>query len=364
MHLRKASTFQNPQKPSYFGRLIWGSVLGGSLYWLGRPTAKYPTVEGPGFVRQCLDRSRSKLVDFFYGFQEPAFQKFLPDRQPPDPQHPARSLTLVIDLDHFLVTHFWDPRQGKWRVAKRPGADVFLFYMAQAYEVVLFSSMNQQEGEMIMQKLDPYGCVSYRLYRFATTFEKGEYHKDLSKLNRDLSQVVAFGPDAVGYSRHAENFLHINAWDGGTQDSLLSYVDFFEALAASKTTDVRSIVRKYQSHDVAERYSQHQKDLYNKIRDQQLAQMKSRSSNWFFRLFSLSANRLPDSSLSIPTFEEKRSMLLELRLKEYANAKRLMDEQIEKERKRHEEEARESKLTMWDVAVNGASTQPSSATAV
>ena len=36
---------------------------------------------------------------------------------------------------------------GKWKVAKRPGVDMFLFYMAHLYEVVLFSSMNQFVSE-------------------------------------------------------------------------------------------------------------------------------------------------------------------------------------------------------------------------
>ena len=40
------------------------------------------------------------------------------------PAHP-RPYTLVIDLDHFLVCHFWDRETSRWRIAKRPGADLF-----------------------------------------------------------------------------------------------------------------------------------------------------------------------------------------------------------------------------------------------
>lgn len=108
-------------------------------------------------------------------FQEPAFDKLLPD-QVIDPQHP-RPYTLVIDLDKFLVCHLWDPDQGRWRIAKRPGAELFLFYAAQLYEVVVFSSLQQFDGDAIVKKLDPFGCISYALYRFATKHEKGKYYK-------------------------------------------------------------------------------------------------------------------------------------------------------------------------------------------
>lgn len=108
-------------------------------------------------------------------FQEPAFDKLLPD-QVIDPQHP-RPYTLIIDLDKFLVCHLWDPDQGRWRIAKRPGAELFLFYAAQLYEVVVFSSLQQFDGDSIVKKLDPFGCISYALYRFATKHEKGKYYK-------------------------------------------------------------------------------------------------------------------------------------------------------------------------------------------
>ena len=138
----KSNHRKQSKSSSSFGRFLWPSIAGIGFYWLGKPTEKYPKIEGQSFLLQYFTRSREKLADFFYGFQEPAFDKFLPDK-PVNEQHP-RKFTLVIDLDDFLVTHIWDTRQGKWKIAKRPGAEIFLFYMAQYYEVVLFSSMNQQ----------------------------------------------------------------------------------------------------------------------------------------------------------------------------------------------------------------------------
>src|SRR5262249_20646353 len=98
--------------------------------------------------------------------QEPTFEKLLPDPVP-DPTHP-HPYTLVVDLDRFLVCHIWDREQSRWRIAKRPGVELFLFWAAQFYEIVVFSSLPQHEGDPLVSKLDPFGCIQHRLFRFAT----------------------------------------------------------------------------------------------------------------------------------------------------------------------------------------------------
>ena len=131
-----SSSKSNRSQHSFsLGRFLWPSLTALSFYWLGKPSEKYPKTDDKSFLLQYFSRSRDRLADFFYGLQEPAFEKFLPDKQINE-QHP-RKFTMVIDLDNFLVTHIWDTRQGKWKIAKRPGAEMFLFYMAQYYEVVL-----------------------------------------------------------------------------------------------------------------------------------------------------------------------------------------------------------------------------------
>ena len=210
---------------------------------------------------------------------------------------------------------------------------------------------------MIIQKLDPYGCISYRLYRFATTFDKGQYYKDITRLNRDLSKVVVFGQDETGFSKNRENYFKIEPWNGNPEDSLDRYIDFFEALAISNVPDVRTIVQKYQGRDVAETYNKIQGDLYNSMRNQHLLRQKQRSRNILNKIFGRphgGASGYEDASAKeMPSFEEKKIMLLALRTKEYENAKKMMDEQLEKEKKKQEEYIKENNVTLWDVAVNG-----------
>lgn len=130
-----------------------------------------------------------------------------------------------------------------------------------------------------------------------------------------------------------------------------NYIDFFEALAVSNADDLRKIVAKYQGKQVDSVYNELQCKLYNdmKVQHENLADRKK--NNIFLRLF---ASGRSHNQQEIPAFEQKKEMLMELRRKEYQNAKKIMDEQLEKERKRQEEYLKQNKVTMWDLAVGGA----------
>lgn len=98
---------------------------------------------------------------------------------------------------------------------------MFLFYLAHMYEVVVFSSMSQMEAEPLMEKLDPYQMISYRLYRFATKYEDGTYKKDLSRLNRDMSKVIVLGHDP-SFSTYPDNWIKAEPWNNDPNDTFLS----------------------------------------------------------------------------------------------------------------------------------------------
>lgn len=90
---------------------------------------------------------------------------------PPPHQRPY---TLLIDLEGLLVASSWDRQQG-WRTAKRPGADYFLAYLSQFYEIVLFTSQPAYTAAPVIEKLDPYGVyIPYKLFRDATRYKDGK----------------------------------------------------------------------------------------------------------------------------------------------------------------------------------------------
>jgi import inner membrane translocase subunit TIM50 len=128
-----------------------------------------PSGWGPSlFYNRAQARLRSQLGYY----TEPAFPKLLPTVT--DQQLPP--YTLVISLEDMLVHSEWSREHG-WRVAKRPGAEFFLLYLSQYYEICLFTSQPFAMADPIYRKLDPYHFITWPLYREATRYEDGEYVK-------------------------------------------------------------------------------------------------------------------------------------------------------------------------------------------
>lgn len=48
---------------------------------------------------------------------------------------------------------------------KRFGLEVFLYEMAQLYEIVIFTACNKEYACKLLQKIDPEGLISHRLFR-------------------------------------------------------------------------------------------------------------------------------------------------------------------------------------------------------
>ena len=230
--------------------------------------------------------------------------KLLPDKII-DPNHP-RPYTLVVDLDKFLVCHLWDHRENRWRIAKRPGSDLFLFYAAQLYEVIVYSSLPSHEGDALVKKLDPFGCISFALYRPATESFQGISLKDVSRLNRDLNKLIVIGHDTQGFKHHPENMLTTKPWLGDPQDSSLEEaIDFLEGIAFARPKDVRSILKKFQSGPFPQSYDQIQAESFDSLRTGRIAQLEARNKNPLARFFGL--GKATSALLAEnPTYREKK----------------------------------------------------------
>lgn len=297
-------------------------------------------------------RAWKKVTGIFNTFKEPAFEKLLPD-QVIDPAHP-RPYTLVIDLDKFLVCHMWDPEHNRWRIAKRPGAELFLFYAAQMFEVVVFSSLPQHEGDALVKKLDPFGCISHSLFRFATTHTNGGiYLKDLSKINRDLSKVIVLGHDKAGFSGQPDNFIQMREWNGNAKDRALEEsIDYLEMLAFSRLKDLRPAI-KYQTGKVfPDDFEKEQADSFEAARQKNFDLIAKRNNNFFFRLIGLSKSA---SALQkeLPTYEIKKEERIELRRREFAHLRDLMMKQMQAEMEKEKAFYKEHKMALWDLFSKG-----------
>lgn len=195
-------------------------------------------ITDPKGTTTAIQGIREDIEERIRYFTEPSRKKLLPDFSPRYPGEIAPR-TLVIELDETLI-HTSYSRSSGWRIAKRPGAEAFLAYLFNFYEIVVFSSKLPLYVEPILAQLDPKGYISHRLYRPETKFEKGVFVKDLSVLNRDLSRVVVIDHDMRNLKYHRENAIEVPKWTGDPSDTaLLDLVEFLESLAKENVSDVR-----------------------------------------------------------------------------------------------------------------------------
>ncbi|KLU85923.1 mitochondrial import inner membrane translocase subunit tim-50 [Magnaporthiopsis poae ATCC 64411] len=193
----------------------------------------------------------ARLGDTVSYYQEPAFEKLLPDPEPMT----ERPYTLCISLEDMLVHSEWTREHG-WRVAKRPGVDYFIRYLSQYYELVLFTSVPYGIAEPLWRKMDPFRFVTWPLFREATKYKDGKIVKDLSYLNRDLSKVIIIDTDPDHVSAQPENAIVLPKWTGDPKDKeLVALIPFLEYIHTMQYPDVRVVLKSFEGKKIPEEFA-------------------------------------------------------------------------------------------------------------
>lgn len=206
-----------------------------------------------------LDK-RTQLESEMKKYADPPSDKLLPDL-PPQARHIK---TLVLDLDGILIHSDWSRGRG-WRTFKRPGADDFIKDLAQYYELVVYTSQLPTYADPILDRLDPQRMIQYRLYRDSTQYVDGRHVRDLSKLNRDLKQVLLITSDPEAYALQPDNAIKLGSWKGQNGDTtLLDLLPFLEAVVRTHVPDVRAVVKSYEGQDIPTAYKERMKAVQEK----------------------------------------------------------------------------------------------------
>lgn len=180
----------------------------------------------------------AKLKDF----TDPTYDKLLPD-MPLELRGKVK--TLVLDLDELLVHKEWTRQRG-WTIYKRPGVQDFLLEMGQYFEIVIFTDEPNTYADPIISRLDTHKVVPYRLYRPETQYSEGKHVRDLSKLNRDLNQVLMISANPDAWKFQPENTLKLQPWTSDPTDTtLLDLIPFLQMIAMRGVKDVREVVKSY-----------------------------------------------------------------------------------------------------------------------
>ncbi|KAE8165374.1 HAD-like domain-containing protein [Aspergillus tamarii] len=202
-------------------------------------------------------RVKARFGDITSYYKDPAFPKLLPDEDP----NLRQPYTLVLSMEDLLVHSEWSREHG-WRVAKRPGVDYFLRYLNQYYELVLFTSVPSMMADQVLRKLDPFRIIRWPLFREATRYKDGEYIKDLSYLNRDLSKVILIDTKEEHARLQPENAIILDKWHGDAKDkTLVALIPLLEYLAGMGVEDVRPVLKSFEGTDIPVEFAKREKAM-------------------------------------------------------------------------------------------------------
>lgn len=117
--------------------------------------------------------------------------------------------------------------------------------MTKFFEVVVFTASMSSYACQVVDKLDLQEYGFLKLYREHCSYHKDTnfYIKDLSKLGRDLKDVIILDNIPASYCLQPRNGIPIKSWLGDPNDTeLKKYTPLLEKL--SKVTDVRKYIQE------------------------------------------------------------------------------------------------------------------------
>jgi Dullard-like phosphatase family protein len=167
----------------------------------------------------------------------------------PQPPHLLGRKTLVLDLDETLVHSKFEPvvgadfeipidiegRQHVVFVMKRPGVDEFLEEMGKLFEVVIFTASLSKYANPLLDKLDKKGVISGRLFREHCTYVDQCYIKDMSRLGREIENVLIIDNSPACYAFQPRNAMPCTSWfDDQSDTELLQMIPWLQKLSQEK----------------------------------------------------------------------------------------------------------------------------------
>ena len=172
-----------------------------------------------------LDNRKTLVLDLDETLIHSAFEKFTPKDD--------ITLNMKIKNEEYII-----------HVLKRPYLDEFLKIVTQKYEVVIFTASISDYANPLLDQLDPFNKISYRLFReHCTRTDNGLFIKDLNKLGRNLKDVIIIDNNPVSYTLNKMNGLPILTWHSIQSDNeLIKLIPLL--LYLTNVGDIRVIINK------------------------------------------------------------------------------------------------------------------------
>ena len=150
--------------------------------------------------------------------------------------------TLVLDLDETLV-HYIEEKDRHY-VQVRPFAEYFISEMGKYFELVIFTSAEEEYANIVLEEIDKYKVITHKLYRKHVEYNDGLCLKDLDKIGRDIKRVCIIDNDKNNFKLHAENGIEIKEFLGEQDDNELDLLgDLLMSIIESNADDIRPIIK-------------------------------------------------------------------------------------------------------------------------
>ena len=226
------------------------------------------------------------------------------------PKKTSNKKTLVLDLDETLVHSCCFPFDcpsdvviqieqendiHDIHVLVRPHVEEFLERMSKKFELVIFTASISKYANPLLNTIDRMGYVPFRLFREHCTLINTTFVKDLTRLGRELKDIIILDNNPNAYSLNHYNGFPITSWfDDKNDDELLKITPILEFL--SYVPDVRDYIKKIVSHNkvqfdvVKQVITNYKNDLkknnmplecrkiFNLLKDEEMILRKSKSS--------------------------------------------------------------------------------------
>ena len=166
--------------------------------------------------------------------------------------------TLVLDLDETLVHSGFIPFETPSdviiqieleneihdiHVLVRPYVKEFLESMSKRYELVIFTASLSKYANPLLNIIDKKGHCPFRLFREHCTLINTAFVKDLTRLGRDMKDIIIVDNSPVAYALNQYNGFPITSWFDDKNDfELLKIIPILQFL--SYVPDVRDYIKK------------------------------------------------------------------------------------------------------------------------
>ena len=150
--------------------------------------------------------------------------------------------TLVLDLDETLV-HYIEEKDRHY-VQVRPFAEYFISEMGKYFELVIFTSAEEEYANIVLEEIDKYKVITHKLYRRHVEYNDGLCLKDLDKIGRDIKRVCIIDNDKNNFKLQTENGIEIKEFLGEQDDNELDLLgDLLMSIIESNADDIRPIIK-------------------------------------------------------------------------------------------------------------------------